>query len=313
MDEPIGSNVIVNSWALAPASTNGDKNRPSERPFLTYNVQPGDVINDAVVLFNYSNVALTFRLYSTDAFNNEDGGFDVLAADKAPVDVGRWVTLGQETISLPPKSQARVPVTIRIPDKARPGDHVGAILASSEAVGQGPDGKVVNVDRRTGSRLYVRVAGRLTPALAITKISNTYHPSLNPLSGRSEVIYTVENRGNVRLAGRHRVQVEALLGLGKKASAFRDLPELLPGQDVTLSVSFGGQIATVLHSASVTIDPADADGQVLAAQSQRTRTLAVPWTLVALVTVGALIRYARRSYRRHQDIAAMSPVSPVNA
>ena len=32
-----------------------------------------------MTFFNYGNVPSTFRVYASDAFNTEDGGFDVLA------------------------------------------------------------------------------------------------------------------------------------------------------------------------------------------------------------------------------------------
>ena len=118
-----------------------------------------------------------------------------------PVDAGSWVKIPQENLTLPPGKQATIPISIDIPADASPGDHVAAILASSRAEGTGPDGKVIALDRRTGTRLYVRVAGPVEPKLNIEGVSVNYSPSLNPLSGSATVTYTVANRGNVRLGG----------------------------------------------------------------------------------------------------------------
>lgn len=303
IDEPVGSDTIVNAWAVAPVGPSVDPNQPSERPYLTYSVNPGEVIQDAVVLFNYSNVALNFRLFATDAFNNADGAFDVLESAKKPKDAGTWIRLDQENISLPPKSQAVVPMTITVPRQARPGDHAGAVLASSAAIGSGPDGKAVNVDRRTGTRAYIRVAGRLSPELAITEVRNSYKPSINPFGGRYEVAYRVENQGNVRIGGKQRVEVSGLLGLGAKESKYVDLPELLPGEGVTVTNSFKGMPATVLGFATVNLDPDNAEGNDMPVQTRRTATLAVPWTIVSLIVIGVLLNLSRRSYQRRTALA----------
>lgn len=310
IDEPVGSGTIVNSWAVAPAGQSSNPNEPSERPFFTYSVVPGQVINDAVILYNYSNVPLTFRLYPTDAFNNADGGFDVLAGDKKPTDVGTWIKVEQENIALPAKSQVRVPVVVTVPNRATPGDHAGAVLASSVAAGTGPDGNAVNIDRRTGTRVYARVAGPLTPELAITRIKHVYRPTLNPFSGRSDVTYRIENQGNVRLAGKHRLEVAGLLGLGKKGNRYQDVPELLPGQGMTVKASFKGLPATFVDFATVTVDADDVEGKTLEVVSGRGATAAVPWTVIALAIMVYLILRARRAYREHGAEFEPGPLEP---
>lgn len=304
LDEPIGSDTIVNAWAVTPAGPASNPTAPSERPNLSYDVVPGQVINDAVTLYNYSNVPLTFQLLGTDAFNNTEGAFDVPPSDQKPKEVGSWIKLDQQTLALPAKSQATVPITITIPRKVTPGDHAGAIIASSAAIGAGPDGKAVNIDRRTGTRLYVRVAGALNPELAITKVSSSYKASLNPFAGKVEVTYRIENEGNVRLAAKQRASVNALLGIGKKASKFADVPELLPGQGVTIKQTFEGIPATFLAFAKADVQPKSSGTKTLAAISRSSGTLAVPWTIIAMIVIGLLLARARTAYRSHQLVPA---------
>lgn len=294
------SNGVVDSWAVSPAGSL-DPTQPGDRSFLSYAVTPGQQFKDAVILFNFSNVPLTFRLYPTDAFNNADGGFDVLPGTTKPKDAGTWITPDQGVLTLGPKTQATVPITVRIPLAATPGDHVGAILASNPAQGTSPDGKVITVDRRTGTRVYIRVTGPLHPELAITQVHATYHASLNPLSGRVSVSYRVENIGNVRLAGKHHARVGGILGLGSKSGKTQDLPELLPGSGATMHASFTGVPATFLDFATVTVDPNDSGGQKVKSARRHAATIAMPWTVLALALVVYLIAYSTRSYRRHGD------------
>ncbi len=303
---------VVNSWALTPA---GDKpGEPGTRPNLSYELSPGAEVKDAVTLLNYGNVQLTFRIYATDAFNNVDGNFDLLTGDKTPVDAGSWVTLPQANITVPAQATATLPITIAVPPDAGPGDHAAAILASSQAEGTGADGKIINLDRRTGSRLYVRVAGPVSPALDVEKIKGTYHPALNPLGGSLDVSYTVRNRGNVRLAAKQRLALQAPFGIGLDKATPVDVPELLPGNSVTLQATFSGVPATVLLATKITLTPLaakDAASPEAAAERTRTgRTLAIPWSVLVLLLVVGLLTYARKAYRRHRDEdAATSPSS----
>jgi len=294
--------AVVNSWALSP--TGAKAGEPGTRPNLSYELAAGAQVKDSVTLFNYSNVQLTFRIYGTDAFNNVDGQFDLLTGDQAPVDAGAWVTLPQENITVPALASASLPITVAVPPDARPGDHGAAVLAASQAEGTGPDGKIITLDRRTGSRLYIRVAGPLDPGLDVSRYHGTYHPALNPLRGSLDVTYTVRNRGNVRLAAKQRLALRAVAGLGLDQSTPVDLPELLPGNSVTLHATFEGVPATVLLLTRISLIPIGAKDAVnpdVKATSRTGRTLAVPWTLVALMLTTGLGLYARKAYSRHQD------------
>lgn len=297
--------VVVHSWALAPAGS-GDPEQPGNRPNLSYQAAPGSEIADELTLFNLSNVQLTFRLYATDAFNNEDGAFDVLPFAKKPKDVGTWVTLPQANITLDARTQATFPMTVKVPANASPGDHVGAVLASSEAQGTGPDEKLVTLDRRTGPRLYIRVDGPLAPELTAERIRTSYRPSLNPLKGTATVSYRIENRGNVRLGGKQQVSIGGFMGVARKQKAPTDLPELLPGQGVSLQAEFDGVAATVLAVTKVAIDPVPVEGKALEPRSRQAFTLAVPFTVLALLVGAWLLRRARLSYLRHASERAGS-------
>ncbi|GAC1594012.1 MAG: hypothetical protein NVS3B21_15620 [Acidimicrobiales bacterium] len=304
----------VNSWALAPSGADG-ANQNGNRPSLSYEVSPGAVINDAVTLFNYSNVQLNFRLYATDAFNNSDGGFDALAGDQKPKDVGTWVDLPQLNITVPARKEAKVPVTIRVPPTARPGDHAGVVLASNSVPGLGPNGKTITVDRRTGPRVYVRVAGALTPEVAVVNMHSDYHPALNPFAGTVHMSYRIVNRGNVRLGVRQRVSVGGPFALGARSQRPKDLPELLPGQGANVTATFSGVPAAVIDTSRVRVEPLPVAGAALGkptSHTQRHRIVAVPLSIVALILVVALLFAARRSYLRHGEGSPMSRRVPVH-
>lgn len=298
----------VHSWALAPGD--GTK-QAGERPNLSYELPPGGVADDVVTLYNFSNVPLTFNLYATDAYNNEDGAFDLLPFDQKPKDVGKWFTLGASTLTVPAGKQASFPIRVKVPPDARPGDHAGAVLASSFTEGTGPEGDVINVDRRTGSRVYVRVAGPTVSTLAVENLRTTYKPTLNPLSGTATVHYRVRNTGNVRLAAVHQASVGGPLGLGRKSAEEETITELLPGESVDIEKAFDGVPATVVAVTHVDLQPQALGGRSndLEPSSRKGYDLAIPFALLALVLILILLSYARSSYRRHREEDTRIPVA----
>lgn len=299
---------IVQSWTLTTGGGT-DGSEPGSRPNFTYQVQPGAVIEDTVVLYNLGNVPLQFRVYATDAFNNADGQFDLLPGDDVPVDAGSWVQLVQETIILEPNKQATIPFTMTVPVDAAPGDHVGAIVAGSVTPEDTGSGQVIDVERRTGTRLYVQVEGELTAELAVSSLSTEYGHSANPFGGSADVTFSVENRGNVRIGGTPVISVGGPFGLMKKEITLDPITDLLPGQTIHLTASLDGVPALFLDRTEVRIDIDEANARGGAQDTvASTNVFAPPITILLLLALLVLALLARRAYRRRR-MAAL-PVAP---
>ena len=301
---------VVNSWAMAPAGTSAAE--PGSRPNFSYELAPGATLSDTVSLYNYGNTQLTFRIYATDAFNDKSGGFELLTGEKQPSDVGSWVKLPQANVTVSPTTRIDLPFTVSVPPDARAGDHSAAILASSTVNGEGPDGKIVALDRRAGARLYVRVAGPLQPALAVDKVHTTYRAALNPMNGSVDVRYTVRNVGNERLGFHQRLSVKSPLGKTMKQSAMKDTLELLPGNEVAMQAHFDHVTAAMRLEGQVVVNPfpvGQAKAKVTSHFSQSGHTWAIPWTLLTAVALGCLGWQARKRYRarRRSGVPPMPP------
>ena len=292
---------IVQSWGLGPVSSL-DPDAAGNRPDLTYEADPGAVIEDAVTVYNFGNMVLTFNLYATDAFNNGDGAFDLLPGDEEPTGAGSWVTMGQNNITVPPGTQVDVPITITVPEDARPGDHAGGILASNVTSSTDESGQIVELDRRTGTRLYLRVSGPLTRELVVADVQTSYSRTLNPLTGSAEVSFRVENRGNVRMSGTPTVSVAGPFGIGERTVTFPEVTELLPGGDVTITGDVGDVPALLFGFTTARIEPAGADADAtLKASTGKDLSFNPPLgvLLVLLALIFGLL--ARRAYRRHRS------------
>jgi hypothetical protein len=303
-------NEIVNSWTLTPKGSD-DPGAAVVRENLSYSAEAGATIQDEVTLYNFSNVPLNFRVYATDAFNGERGAFSLLEGDEAPRDVGAWVTVEQEHITLSASQQVTIPITVTVPADATPGDHVGAVLASSPSVSRTPDGKVIEVDRRTGTRLYVRVNGPIRQDLAIENLEATYRHDLNPLKGAMDVSYTVVNRGNVRLAGATALSLAGPFGVAEKELPAEAFPELLPGQRITLVKKIEDVPAPGLVTTTVRLEPAAGSaGEATATPtSRRALTVAPPIAVLLLLLMALFAVLGWRAYARHRRPPALPAVS----
>lgn len=301
---------VVQSWALSPAASSTDPDQSGGRTTFSYTVDAGETVEDALTVFNYSNVPMTFRIYASDAFNNDTGAFDILTSDQQPSDVGSWVQIEQEFISLPPNTQATIPITLNVPIDAAPGDHAGAIVASNTAEGEEVNGAAVDVERRTGSRIYLRVNGPLQPDLSVASVSTSYRQSANPFGGSADVTYRIENRGNVRLGGAAKLTVAGLFGLAGTTVELPDIPELLPGQEVTLTATVDDVPALFLLRSTVEVIPASPDGvSNLEPSSGSASTFAAPLALLgALLALIVAVLAGRSIMRRRRSASSTDPM-----
>ena len=104
------------------------------------------------------------------------------------------------------------------------------------------------------------------------------------------------------MGGHVRADASGLFGLGSKKGPNITLPEILPGQKVRLKAHFTGLPATFVDLSHVHVDPAPVgDAGTAHAASRGSLSLALPITLIAIAIVLGLLRYARRSYERHDD------------
>ena len=148
--------------------------RPDQRPYLEYGVQPGSVVLDHVAVVNQSDVPLTLAVYPGDAINSEGGGLDITQRAQRNQDLGSWVTLGravasstpdptsrsQTTVTVPPQSARTgrgtviVPVRIAVPADAGPGDHVGGIATALLSRGANPTSQNIDLEQRVVTRAH---------------------------------------------------------------------------------------------------------------------------------------------------------------
>jgi hypothetical protein len=281
------------------------------RPDFAFGATAGALLRDRVVVLNYSDQPLALQMYATDALNTPTGGFGLLPVGTHPAGVGSWIALParESTVHVPAQTtrhpgQVVVPFTLRVPRQATPGDHVGGIVASLRTEGHNSTGQNVILNQRVATRVFVRVAGTLTPRVAITDLNADYHGSLNPFGrGSAVVTYRVKNAGNVEYGFRSAVTVSGPFGV-KHVVAAAPVPLVLPGDSVTERVRVSGVWPQVLDRATVRVQPVAAPGDTdpqLPAVSASTRFWAIPWAFLLLILLVLLIGLLTSVVRRRRS------------
>lgn len=264
------------SWSVYPSAT-----QLSARPYFILSGDPGTTLRDKVTVTNRTGAPLAFRLYAADAYNTvRDGGFAVRTVKERQREVGAWARPARSRVTVPAHGSVTVPFTLRVPERAEPGDHAGALVALDERIDPGSGTVAMSVQRAVGARIYLRVGGPTVPALAVENVRLSHHQPLVPGTGSSTatVSYTLHNTGNVTLDPRVRLKAEGLFGRTLLSRDLTRIPaELLPGQRVRLSEPW--RSAPQLDWGDVTLT-ASAPGT---RESASTSFLALPWLVLALV------------------------------
>lgn len=271
------------SWSVAPAPAADG----SVRPNFDYQVDPGGTITDAIAVRNTGTTALTLQVYAADAFTTREGNIDLLPAGEKSRDSGTWVKLSASSVTIDPGVQTVVPFTVTVPADARPGDHPTGIVTTLRSEDAGA---TVQVDRRLGSRMQIRVSGDLAPAATISDLHIDYSGVWNLLAtGDVDVTYELKNTGNTRVTGTASATAHGPFGLGAVTIGDEQLSEVLPGSTIAVHQRLRGVGALFWLGGQVTVSPESVGvgGRALDALTTSFATAAIP--AVPLIILLALL------------------------
>ncbi|MCC3280498.1 DUF916 domain-containing protein [Arthrobacter sp. zg-Y40] len=290
------------TWTVRTASND----LGADRTTFTYTVDPGGSLTDAMVITNRGDEPVALSVYAADGFTSDDGELSLLVAGETSQAVGSWITAETKTVTIGPDAATTIPFTVDIPANATPGDYVGG-LVTSLTVPDAPSG--VSVDRRLGIRVNLRVGGDLAPSLAVEDLSVSWNGGWNPFAGGDAAMtYTLHNTGNAALSVQPADVVSGPFGwFPVDAAEGEEVPELLPGESWTRTVTVDGILPLFVLLASTTVTPVmtDASGSTtpLAEVSGTAVGAAIPWTAMAIILLLAAATYLYIRRRRHRIAA----------
>lgn len=163
-----------------------------------YDVPAGTTLTDSIQVINERDAPLEVDLYPADLVTATGGGLAPRQRDDDQLEVGDWIEVEADHLTLAPNEEREVPFTIVVPEGSVPGDYLGAVVASVVA-GRSPTG--VSIETRAALTVDVRVPG-------VANLGAAVGPLTHERDGDAER-FTVDlgNDGNVLFTARGRIEV----------------------------------------------------------------------------------------------------------
>jgi WxL interacting protein linking bacterial and host surfaces len=246
----------------APASAAGPTFalKPATEAKLGYFVlagQPGATLRGKVEVANVGSKAGSTSLYAVDATTGATSGAVYRSKQEPRRDVGSWIKLARSTVELMPGESTVVPFSVRVPDEAFAGQHLGGIVAQRSSgviaskVAQGgkkKSGFTVNIQALSVLAVQVNVPGPEQPRMTLTGIK----PGSQP--GHQSLLLGIGNAGNVLVKGSGSLKVVNHAGRQVQSQSF-NLDTFVPKTQIDFPVYIQGKaLPAGRYRGTVTID-----------------------------------------------------------
>ncbi|MEV6472851.1 hypothetical protein [Streptomyces sp. NPDC051657] len=245
-DGPVG-------WTARPAGPGAGRDA---RPYVYLEGTPGTALQDRLAVTNSGRAPLTVRLRG-------DGR------------AGAWIGFAADTVTVPARTRAEVPLALTVPPDAVPGDASGEVVAD--------DG-----DDEIRVPVRVRIGGPTLAALTVEDVE---------ISGGT-IRYALVNRGNAMLEPRLAVRADGMFGTLLDRPE-RPLPlELAPGRRVERTEPWPD--APAWDAVTVTLRVTAPGGARDEAEASATYVPVGPAVGAGLLILGGLALLGSAAYRRRR-------------
>lgn len=141
-------------------------NNPRTKSIFVHNVDPGEKVNEGVILANSSAETKEVLVYAVDSLVSSNGGFACRQLVEPKEEVGSWVEMETQEITLKPYSNKLVKFDINVPLNASIGEHNGCIVVQEKPKTQITQNGM-NIVFRSSMRIALTVDGELYRKLEI--------------------------------------------------------------------------------------------------------------------------------------------------
>lgn len=224
------------TFALKPVRY--DPRLPITQSYFVVSGRPGSSSRHEVRIVNVGRGAGTAYVYAVDGTTGQTSGAVYLDRRAPRRDVSTWLDTRPLTLSLAAGESHVIPLEVRIPADARPGDHLGGIVAENAHVrkGSGNGPLRINVRQLTVVAVVVQVPGKARSRLEVTGVApggeHGYQYLYLALRNAGENTLTPSGRVSLRdVQGREVVSRDFQLDTFLPRTAI-EYPVLLPGQNL---------------------------------------------------------------------------------
>jgi hypothetical protein len=158
---------------------------------FNFALAPGERVDDAIVVENFSDQALTFHVYGADLLKAAGGGLAPAQPTATMHEAGAWITVSAPRVTVPAHGQLVDNFTLRLPAAVSIGEHLGAVVVAAD-VGITAQGNPI--EARTALITVVTVPGVTRPSARLDSLTGS-----TAASGQTGFSISLTNTGNVLL------------------------------------------------------------------------------------------------------------------
>lgn len=201
----------VESFGVGAIPAHPRPDNPRTKSIFVYEIEPGNTQTDAVRVINNTDQTRTIKVYAVDSEHSSDGAFACAQAVEQKKDVGAWLNLGTDQVTLAPGSNQDIAFEVRVPTTAETGEHNGCIAIEDIAAPTQNTGNGIVIHFRSALRVAVTIPGDTHASLTFTRFTTEERQQALNVSP------VLQNTGNVSVDAS--VKVKLLTAFGTSLAA----------------------------------------------------------------------------------------------
>lgn len=209
MPSPLAAIESAGIGAL-PAHPRPDNPRTSS--IFVLEAKPGSTLQDGVKIINNSDQQKNIRVYAVDSQHSSDGAFACAQEADKKVQVGNWVKLTKQEVTLAAGESEVIPFKVSLPANVAPGEHNGCIAIQESASPKPGSTNGIVLSFRSALRVAITVPGNVKANVSFLDILYLFKKEKVQLSP------VLKNEGNVSVDAKINVGLKNIFG-GTSASS----------------------------------------------------------------------------------------------
>jgi len=179
---------------------------PETESIFIHTLNPGAIQQEGVIVINNTSLRKTLSIYATDSTPSSGGGFACKQFSEKKINVGNWINIEQNEITLEPNTNVVVPFTINVPELVDVGEHNGCILIQ-ELKNDTEDQQGMSLAFRSGMRVAITIPGKIIRKLELISFTSSKNK-------KETIILTpkVKNLGNTSVSPNIFINTHSILG-----------------------------------------------------------------------------------------------------
>jgi hypothetical protein len=304
---PASTVLAADSGSVGGKPANPKADNPRSKSIFIYDLKAGQSASDGVRVVNTGSKAKSVHLYPVDGLLASGGSFSCKQEVEDRADVGAWIKLQSEHITVPGNSDVVVPFNVTLPSRVDVGEHDGCIAIQEEGQKSSTSGNGVALTFRTAIRVAVTVPGKITKSLQFESIKTG-----SAEGGNVVITPTIRNTGNVSLDTRLKSELTPILGVrtSQDNGSYPILPRSKASWNLELKRPFWGGLYKAKVSATYSTYPTSGLGVSKGAMKTISSTsgllfvapapaaLGIELLILALVAAGIAYLLRRRMHHR---------------